>query len=122
AAPGEHYMDDPDGPAAPPNELWVTDPEMEVFTADSSGTASVTASATWAARAGAQALMIHDGGTGVMRGCATLDQSSNAVTVVLAAEDNAPGVVYTEYRVDGGDWSEYTAPVVINAVGAHTVE
>lgn len=122
AAPGGHYMHDPDGPEEPPNELWVTDLGDTTFTTDASGDATVTASAAWAARAGAQALMIHDGSNGLMRGCADLAHSTGTVTLVLAAEDDASGVVYVEYRIDAGEWSEYTAAVPISAPGAHTVE
>ncbi|WP_336922145.1 ThuA domain-containing protein [Aquipuribacter sp. SD81] len=51
------------------------------------------------------------------------------VTVTLTATDDSQatgGVVYTEYRLDGGDWTEYTAPVTVDpevvGYGEHTFE
>ena len=49
--------------------------------------------------------------------------------MTLAATDDSQatgGVVYTEYRVDGGTWLEYTAPVVLDPAvlgqGSHSLE
>ncbi|TDT18139.1 uncharacterized protein DUF1349 [Ilumatobacter fluminis] len=122
AAVEAHYMDDPDGPMAPPNELWLRDPGQNTFVADSSGAASPSGDAPWAARSTAQAVMVHAGDTGLPRGCATLDTSSGEVQVVLDAADDLPGQVYVEYRVGGGEWSEYTTAVTVSEPGDHVVE
>ncbi|HEY0637355.1 MAG TPA: ThuA domain-containing protein [Pseudonocardiaceae bacterium] len=45
------------------------------------------------------------------------------VTVTLTASDAGGGTVTsTEYRVDGGAWTAYTAPFTVTAEGRHTVE
>jgi large repetitive protein len=65
---GGHYMDDPAGPPAPPNELWLSstsDPTAGI-TANSAGVAKGRGSADWVARPEAQAVVIHsipEGGT-----------------------------------------------------------
>ena len=56
----------------------------------------------------------------------TQDGDGNYVdtaTVNLTATDNAggSGVASTEYKLDSGAWTPYTAPVAVSAVGAHTV-
>ncbi|MFI7680717.1 OmpL47-type beta-barrel domain-containing protein [Actinophytocola sp. NPDC049390] len=56
----------------------------------------------------------------------TQDADGNYVdqaTVNLAATDNTggSGVASTEYKLDTGAWTPYTAPVTVSAVGAHTV-
>jgi uncharacterized cupredoxin-like copper-binding protein len=56
----------------------------------------------------------------------TQDTNGNYVdtaTVNLAATDNAggSGVASTEYKLDSGAWTPYTAPVAVSAIGAHTV-
>ncbi len=43
-------------------------------------------------------------------------------TVTLKATDEASGVAKTEYRMDSGDWSSYSSPIVIEEEGHHTVE
>lgn len=42
-------------------------------------------------------------------------------TVTLTATDVESGVDVIEYKVDSGAWTRYTAPVVVSALGAHTV-
>ncbi|MDX3192959.1 hypothetical protein PV458_31520 [Streptomyces sp. MN03-5084-2B] len=42
-------------------------------------------------------------------------------TVTVTAADTGSGVAAVEYKVDGGAWTAYTAPVPVTAVGAHTV-
>ncbi len=42
-------------------------------------------------------------------------------TVSLAATDAGSGVDSVEYKIDSGGWTRYTAPVVVSALGAHTV-
>ncbi|MFC7082006.1 OmpL47-type beta-barrel domain-containing protein [Halorussus caseinilyticus] len=46
---------------------------------------------------------------------------TSAVTVNLTASDGTSGVVQTEYRVDGGNWTAYDGNVTVAANGAHTV-
>ncbi|MFC4858096.1 OmpL47-type beta-barrel domain-containing protein [Actinophytocola glycyrrhizae] len=55
----------------------------------------------------------------------TQDGEGNYVdqaTVNLAATDTGgSGVASTEYKLDDGAWTPYTAPVAVSAIGAHTV-
>ena len=46
------------------------------------------------------------------------------VTVTLTATDAAPGsgVDKTEYRVNGGDWNDYSAPIRREQPGMYVVE
>ncbi|MDA0180072.1 ThuA domain-containing protein [Solirubrobacter phytolaccae] len=44
------------------------------------------------------------------------------VTVTGADEVGGSGLDKLEYRLDGGAWTTYAEPVVVSAVGAHTVE
>jgi plastocyanin len=44
-----------------------------------------------------------------------------AATVTITATDAGSGVARIEYNVDGGAFAPYTAPVVVNTVGAHMV-
>ncbi|MEU8631859.1 copper-binding protein [Amycolatopsis sp. NPDC048633] len=43
-------------------------------------------------------------------------------TVTVVATDTGSGVAAVEYRVDGGAWTAYTAPVPVTAAGVHTVD
>lgn len=45
----------------------------------------------------------------------------NEVVVTLSATDATSGVASTDYRVDEGSWSAYTAPVKLEEPGAHVV-
>ena len=49
---------------------------------------------------------------------------TGAVEVTLTADDGAGGVGVetTEYRIDGGAWTPYTAPFMVAADGEHTVD
>jgi PKD repeat protein/glucose/arabinose dehydrogenase/type 1 glutamine amidotransferase len=47
--------------------------------------------------------------------------STGPVTVTLAATDSGSGVDRTEYAVDGGAWTPYTAPFSVSADGTHAV-
>ncbi|MCA1684306.1 MAG: copper-binding protein, partial [Actinobacteria bacterium] len=50
------------------------------------------------------------------------DQSGNyldVATVTLSAEDAGSGVASVEYALDGGAWTTYPAPVVVNTPGMH---
>jgi len=51
---GGHYKNDPAGPPAPPNELWL------MFHANSAGSAHDSSSAPWVVRDGARSVVIHD--------------------------------------------------------------
>ncbi|VVJ22244.1 putative glycosyl hydrolase [Amycolatopsis camponoti] len=54
----------------------------------------------------------------------TKDADGNYVgkaTVTVVASDTGSGVAAVEYRVDGGAWTAYSAPVAVTAPGAHTV-
>ena len=42
--------------------------------------------------------------------------------VTLAGADFGSGVDALEYRLDGGDWTEYSGPVTISGDGQHTLE
>ncbi|WP_084038056.1 ThuA domain-containing protein [Demequina sp. NBRC 110053] len=44
------------------------------------------------------------------------------VTVTATTTGGGESTVYREYRIDGGDWSEYTAPVEVATDGEHTVD
>lgn len=54
----------------------------------------------------------------------TADQAEvdGGVEVTLEATDDDSGVASTEYRIDEGDWIDYTAPFTISEPGEHTVE
>ncbi|MGW3994806.1 OmpL47-type beta-barrel domain-containing protein [Amycolatopsis sp. NPDC004772] len=44
-----------------------------------------------------------------------------SATVTVTASDTESGVGFVEYKVDGAAWTRYAAPVVVSALGAHTV-
>ncbi|MGV9367371.1 OmpL47-type beta-barrel domain-containing protein [Amycolatopsis sp. NPDC003731] len=44
-----------------------------------------------------------------------------AGTVTVTASDTESGVGFVEYKVDAAAWTRYAAPVVVSALGAHTV-
>ncbi|MBT2724488.1 OmpL47-type beta-barrel domain-containing protein [Bacillus sp. ISL-46] len=39
------------------------------------------------------------------------------VTVTLTASDEVSGVARTEYRINNGDWQEYSAPITVSQDG-----
>jgi len=43
------------------------------------------------------------------------------VTATLTAVDTESGVDYTNYKVDSGAWTNYTAPFIVSDEGAHTI-
>jgi hypothetical protein len=45
-----------------------------------------------------------------------------SASVTLTATDAGSGVGSVEYKVDSGAWTRYTAPVIVSALGAHTVD
>ena len=58
---GGHYQDVPGGPAAPPNELWLSSTEDPTagITSNLAGVAHGHGSAEWVARPEAQSVVIH---------------------------------------------------------------
>lgn len=44
----------------------------------------------------------------------------DAATITITALDTGSGVGSVEYTLDGGAWTAYTAPVVVNTAGSHT--
>lgn len=46
----------------------------------------------------------------------------SAVEITLTATDDKTGINYTKYRVNGGSWTNYTAPIQISGEGTQTVE
>ncbi|RDY71662.1 S-layer homology domain-containing protein, partial [Halobacillus trueperi] len=51
------------------------------------------------------------------------DQWHNSeVEVTLSSTDTLSGVAKTEYRINEGEWKEYTTPVLIDEEGGHTVD
>ncbi|MGF9753812.1 ThuA domain-containing protein [Microvirga sp. 0TCS3.31] len=44
------------------------------------------------------------------------------VTLTATDETGGSGVASTEYRIDEGEWTAYTAPFVVSEPGTHTVE
>lgn len=123
-----HYRDDPAGVGAPPNELWPTTPGTSPgpgqprLVADADGKAAGTATVPWAPRTEGRALVVHGATGGGQVACATLALASPEATVVLDATDATSGLASLEYRVDGGPWTAYTAPVQVTTPGAHTVD
>ncbi|MBE0518913.1 MAG: chitobiase/beta-hexosaminidase C-terminal domain-containing protein, partial [Thermoplasmata archaeon] len=61
--------------------------------------------------------MIVLSGTGGSNGWYT-----STVEFTLTSEDEEEGVNYTLYRLDGGEWLDYTTPVTVSAEGPHTLE
>jgi hypothetical protein len=47
-------------------------------------------------------------------------QYVDAATITVSALDTGSGVASVEYTVDGGPWTAYTTPVVVDAAGEHT--
>lgn len=45
-----------------------------------------------------------------------------AVVTLAGADGGGSGVAGTEYRLDGGAWTAYTAPFTVSALGLHRVE
>ncbi|MGW5125996.1 chitobiase/beta-hexosaminidase C-terminal domain-containing protein, partial [Streptomyces sp. NPDC004069] len=45
-----------------------------------------------------------------------------SATVTVSASDAESGVAKVEYSLDGGPYVQYSAPVVVSAVGAHALE
>ena len=43
-------------------------------------------------------------------------------TVTISAADSTSGLASTEYRLDGGPWTAYSAPFTVTGDGSHTVD
>jgi hypothetical protein len=43
------------------------------------------------------------------------------VEVTVVAHDDRPGALELSYRLDGGEWTAYAAPLPVSAAGEHTV-
>ncbi|MBB5922972.1 glucose/arabinose dehydrogenase [Actinoalloteichus hoggarensis] len=48
--------------------------------------------------------------------------TSTPLSVSLSADDEGSGVASTEYRIDDGEWTEYSEPFAVAGDGTHTVE
>jgi len=49
------------------------------------------------------------------------DRAGDRLTVTLSGTDAGAGVLYTEYRVDGGAWINYTGPFPVQGLGDHNI-
>lgn len=52
----------------------------------------------------------------------TVGSNASGRTVTITSSDATSGVASTQYRIDGGSWTAYTAPVAVPGAGAATVE
>src|SRR5699024_6254795 len=122
---GGHYMNDPDGPHAPPNEIWASstsDPQGDLV-ANDEGVAVGSGSADWIARQQPLTIMIHEPELpGLPIACADFSGYTSPATLVLAADDGeGSGVELVEYSLDDGDWQPYSGEVAVAEAGDHTV-
>ncbi|WP_299275596.1 ThuA domain-containing protein, partial [uncultured Georgenia sp.] len=122
---GGHYMHDPDGPAAPPNEIWVSstsDPRGNLVP-NQQGVARGSGSADWTARQQPLSVHVHEPQLpGLPIGCADFAAYEAPATLVLEADDGAgSGVETVEYSLDGGQWVTYEGEVEVSEPGSHTV-
>ncbi|WP_168202603.1 ThuA domain-containing protein [Georgenia wutianyii] len=122
---GGHYMHDPDGPMAPPNEIWATsgsDPRGGLVP-NQQGVAIGSGGATWVARQQPLSIMIHEPELpGLPIACADFSAYEAPARLVLAADDGeGSGVETLEYSLDGGEWVAYAGAVEVSAPGEHTV-
>lgn len=119
---GGHYMHDHSGPAAPPNELWLSttgDPQAPLKPSDR-GRATGSGSADWVPREVPLSMMIHDSQLpGLPIACADFAAYDGAATLVLEAVED--GVEAVEYSLDGGDWLTYDGAVELTEPGTYTV-
>src|SRR5690606_32731967 len=122
---GGHYMHDPDGPMAPPNEIWASsssDPQGGLVP-NQQGVAIGSGGAAWVARQQPLSIMVHEPELpGLPIACADFSAYEALARVVLAADDGeGSGVETLEYSLDGGDWVAYSGAVEVSAPGDHTV-
>ncbi|WP_127573369.1 ThuA domain-containing protein [Georgenia faecalis] len=122
---GGHYKHDPAGPAAPPNEIWVSSDEdpRGGLVANQQGTAVGAGAAPWVARQQPLSVMIHESqAPGLPVACADFAAYDAPARLVLdAADDEGSGVDTVEYSLDGGDWMPYDGAVSVSEPGEHTV-
>ncbi|MEE6286919.1 ThuA domain-containing protein, partial [Georgenia sp. MJ173] len=123
---GGHYKHDPNGPSAPPNEIWVssnTDPRGDLVP-NAQGVARGWGLADWIVRQQPLSVMIHESGLpGLPIVCADFAAYDAPASLVLDADDgDGSGVDTVEYRIDGGDWLAYESAVEVVEPGDHTVE
>jgi hypothetical protein len=60
--------------------------------------------------------------TVLLDGAAPLGTYGQPVKVELNGSDSGSGVAGIAYRLDGGEWTEYTEPFTVSALGLHRVE
>lgn len=48
--------------------------------------------------------------------------NNHSISITLSATDSTSGVSTTNYRLDGGGWTAYTAPIVVSSQGSHTLD
>ncbi len=48
--------------------------------------------------------------------------TSSEAEVILSAHDYGSGALVTRFRIDGGDWADYTSPIVLEATGEYSIE
>ncbi|QGH70029.1 ThuA domain-containing protein [Pseudactinotalea sp. HY158] len=121
----EHYMNDPDGVHAPPNEIWASstnDPEGSLVP-NAQGVAVGFGSADWLTRQEPLSIMIHESqAPGLPIYCADLVSYDGPATLALSADDgDGSGVDLVEYSLDGGEWLAYEGDVTVEEAGDHTV-
>src|SRR5690625_1868313 len=122
---GGHYMHDPNGVPAPPNEIWVSsdnDPRGSLVP-NQQGIAQGWGDADWVARQQPLSIHVHEPQPpGPPIGCPELAAYDAPATLVLEADDGeGSGVDTVEYSLDGGDWVAYDGEVEVSEPGSHTV-
>jgi hypothetical protein len=50
------------------------------------------------------------------------DHYISNVTVTITATDTESGVDYTKYKLDGGNWTDYTTPFIVTTDGLHVLQ
>ncbi|PWD51071.1 hypothetical protein C8046_10855 [Serinibacter arcticus] len=116
---GGHYQNDPSGPMAPPNEIWVssTDDVRGGLVSDAEGNASGQGSADWVARQVPLSVMIHESVfPGMPVSCADFSAYDAPATVVVDGGD-----AEVEYSVNDGEWATYDGPFDVTEAGDYTV-
>ncbi|WP_152189228.1 ThuA domain-containing protein [Georgenia satyanarayanai] len=121
---GGHYMHDPSGPAAPPNEIWASSSNdvRGNLVPNRNGIAVGSGSATWVARQEPLSIMVHDSEPpGLPIACADFAAYEAPASLVAQADDGeGSGVETIEYSLDGGEWVTFDGAVPVSEPGAHT--
>lgn len=120
---GGHYMNDPSGPMAPPNEIWASSslgaPEAGLQP-DNEGFASGAGRVDWIPTARPLSMMIHASELpGLPIACAGFDVFDAPVTLTMEPQDD--DVESIEYAIDGDEWLTYEGDVELTEPGAYTV-